>query len=316
MPMLTPPDSNLCKVYEFRPAPGQFTNTLPLWEEGDDAAAMLAKAEERLIRENRQLVCLGAWGGYITFSFDHLVLNLPDSCDFVILGNSFYSKIDEQGRQQGSAEPGVIYVSPDDNGDGVPDAWYEIAGSEFSRSRRNYSITYFRPAADTLDIRGRDSDGNTIIVKRNEFHLQPYYPMWEADSITFTGTLLPSNTLDDATFSWIVYDYGYADNQPNNNPKGFIDIDWAVDENGNPVHLPSIGFVRVQTGVSADAGEKGDVSTEISGAIDLHPFATWSELATDDIETRTNACKTFRNGIIVITRYGQTYNVLGQIIEE
>ncbi|HIR37438.1 MAG TPA: hypothetical protein IAC93_03595, partial [Candidatus Limisoma gallistercoris] len=32
------------KVFEYVPAPGQFINMLPEWEEGDDAAAMAEKA--------------------------------------------------------------------------------------------------------------------------------------------------------------------------------------------------------------------------------------------------------------------------------
>ena len=32
------------RVIDYSPAPGQFVNLLPEWEEGDDAAAMAAKA--------------------------------------------------------------------------------------------------------------------------------------------------------------------------------------------------------------------------------------------------------------------------------
>ena len=34
----------ISRVYEYRPAPGQFVNTMPEYEPGDDAAAMAASA--------------------------------------------------------------------------------------------------------------------------------------------------------------------------------------------------------------------------------------------------------------------------------
>lgn len=39
----------ISRVYEYRPAPGQFVNTMPEYEPGDDAAAMAAKAGEQLV---------------------------------------------------------------------------------------------------------------------------------------------------------------------------------------------------------------------------------------------------------------------------
>ena len=48
------------------------------------------------------------------------------------------------------------------------------------------------------------------------------------------------------------------------------DCEWAVDADGNPVHLPCIDFVRVYTGVSQSCGWLGETSTELSRAEDLH----------------------------------------------
>ena len=303
----------ISRVYEYVPAPGQFTNLMPEWEDGDDAEAILNKVNERLCGVDGSLVCLGAWGGYVTFGFDHPIVNLPDSCDLALLGNAFYSKIDEQGRQQGSAEPGIVYVSRDDNNNGMPDdTWYEIAGSEYSRSRQHYSITYRRPTNDTLNVTGTDMDGNTITVYHNAFHPQAYYPKWLGSRYTLTGTLLPTNVLQDATYSWLVFDYGYADNHPNGHPAGFIDIDWAVDENGEPAQLESIDFVRVQTGVSANSGNKGETSTEISGAQDLHPQAA---LRLTQHEAYKQCCKIIYNGHVIIQKNGIEYNILGHTIK-
>ena len=66
------------KVYDFRPAPGQFTNTLPEYEAGNTQADMNAKCEEYLAGQAKgSMVCLGAYGGYIIFGFDHNVANKP-----------------------------------------------------------------------------------------------------------------------------------------------------------------------------------------------------------------------------------------------
>ena len=102
-----------------------------------------------------------------------------------------------------------------------------------------------------------------------------YYPLWiPAKSITFSGTRLPDNFYDQSGVGnyWVgrSYAYGYADNAPNNDEASNIDISWAVDKNGNYVHLPGIDFIKVYTGINQEAGWLGEVSTEIIGAYDLH----------------------------------------------
>ena len=68
-----------------------------------------------------------------------------------------------------------------------------------------------------------------------------------------------------------ILDYGYADNKPNNDIDGTsFDISWAIDESGQPVVLPSIDFVRVCCAVDETHEITGELSTEISGAVDLH----------------------------------------------
>jgi hypothetical protein len=66
------------------------------------------------------------------------------------------------------------------------------------------------------------------------------------------------------------YDYGYADNAPNNDEASNIDMSWAVDKNGKYVKLPGIDFIKVYTGINQEAGWLGEVSTEVAGAYDLH----------------------------------------------
>ena len=63
-------------VDEYVPAPGQFVNALPAYEDGDDAAAMAAKCTAAIADDKGQFVTLGAYGGYITFHFDPSVANV------------------------------------------------------------------------------------------------------------------------------------------------------------------------------------------------------------------------------------------------
>ncbi len=243
----------LSRVYEYVPAMGQFVNELPKYENGDDEASMCLKCEKALAGNAGGLVSLGGWGGYITFGFDHAIEN-KDGRDIQILGNAFYMA---GSTEYGSSEPGIVMVSRDENGNGVPDdRWYELKGCLYD-SQTYVSRTYTR-ASDTI---------------HNEFHQHPYYPQWiEADSLTFTGALLPSQTVVISGQNvQRILDYGYADNKPNNDIDGTsFDISWAIDESGQPVALPSIDFVRVYCAVDESLEITGELSTEISGAVDLH----------------------------------------------
>lgn len=284
----------LSTVYEYRPAPGQFVNTMPLYEPGDTEENMRKKAEESLSGSNNIMVSLGSYGGYITFGFDHTVMNVKGERDFLILGNSFYSDIPDYAEQKGgSSEPGIVMVAYDRNMNGRPDGdeWYELAGSEYYKpeTQKTYSISYQRPEKDKkpvpdpsgtiIDmeyIRWTDNREKTGYIGKNKFHDQSYYPEWLSDDkLTFEGTLLPPNGKDVSGFGsyWVLFAYGwgYADNHPNKyEDLNSFDISWAVDKKGNPVHLPGVDFVRVYTGVNQQCGWLGETSTEICHARDLH----------------------------------------------
>ena len=281
----------ISKVYEYCPAPGQFINEMPRYEEGDTYETILQKVEESISGTNDIMISLGGYGGYVTFGFDHTVINIPGEKDFRIWGNAFYELLnpDERG---GSAEPGIVMVSYDTNCNGLPDdAWYELAGSEYykAETRHNYTVTYRRPDPDRIPeeddsgflddinyIPWTDSDGVSGHVAKNTFHNQSYYPLWiKADTISFTGTRLAPNGIDlSGTGRYYVlyaYDWGYVDNHPNEYDElNSFDISWAVDSEGNKVHLPGVDFVRVYTGLNQYCGWLGETSTELSRAQDLH----------------------------------------------
>jgi hypothetical protein len=277
------------KVFDFRPAPGQFVNKLPEYIEGDTHEDMIRKVEEEIVGNTKGLVTLGAYGGYIIFGFDHLVENKPGKYDFTIWGNAYYSN---PTLFTGSCEPGIVMVSYDANGNGIPDdPWYELVGSEYYKPEtiKNYEITYFKPDSnkiptpdpnfpfltDTSYVKWEDNQGKTGYISKNLQHSQHYYPQWiNDDTLVFAGAKLANNGVGESGtgqfFIQYAYPWGYADNHPNDNIRSYFDIGWAVDENGNKVHLHGIHFVKVYTGVNQYCGLWGENSTEIMGAEDFH----------------------------------------------
>ena len=207
----------LSRVYEYRPAPGQFVNVMPAARVGEPVDSVLARCKASIcgrvdtmtqtihgVEYTRidtvwaeSMITLGGYGGYVVVGFDHPVVNTHDY-DFEIWGNAFYSERMEAG---GSCEPGIVMVGVDIDGDGIPsegDMWYELAGSEYSHptTQHDYTITYYRPDEgkqrtpsqvnpylnDTTYIRWTSNDVNpdstSGYMSRNVYHQQPYWPLW------------------------------------------------------------------------------------------------------------------------------------------
>ncbi len=281
----------ISRVYEYCPAPGQFINEMPRYEEGDTYDDMLQKAEESISGTNDIMISLGGYGGYVTFGFDHTVINVPGEKDIRIWGNCFYELLQPE-KKGGSAEPGIVCVSYDENCNGVPDdEWFELAGSEYDSPAtvHDYSITYHRPdpdrdpvadednsIEDLYYIRWEDNLGGEGHIPRNIFHSQEYFPRWvDSDRLSFSGSRLATNAEDVSGYGayYVLYSYpwGYVDNHPNEYEElNSFDIGWAVDEEGNRVVLPGADFIRVYTGVNQCCGWLGETSTEICRAMDLH----------------------------------------------
>lgn len=262
-------------VDEYVPAPGQFVNTMPQYNEGDNAATMAQKCTDAIGNNNGGMVTLGGYGGYITFHFDHSVKNVPGEYDLYIKGNAFYQTGSTTG---GSCEPGIVMVSQDTNNNGLPDdKWFELSGSadidSVGKVIYGYECTYTYTAMS--NIPWTDNHNNTGTVDRNSFHSQEYFPLWLADkgTLTFFGTRLPDNAHKVGS-QWVLdaLRYGYVDNKPNTDIEGnSFKIDWAVDPVTRvPVSLQYVDFVRVYNALNQKAGNIGETSTEISGAEDLH----------------------------------------------
>lgn len=264
------------RVLDYQPAPTQYMNTTTTaWQDGfSSRQEVIAYASQRL--RSKSIVSLGAFGGYIVVGFDQPVVNVPGEYDLKIYGNAYYNATTWQNRPGGSAEPGIVWVSEDVNGNGVADdPWYELAGSEYGKDTeiRPYEITYYRPVPADADVRWTDNQGNEGYVYRNTYHTQPsYYPAWaEADELTFQGVRLQDNAVEENGI-WVGYCYGwgYADNHPNTTDGALFNLDWAVCEDGTPAALSQIDFVRIYTAVNQSVGVLGELSTEITGVENLH----------------------------------------------
>ena len=222
------------------------------------------------------LVSLGNFGGYIIYRFDQLITNDPNhpyGVDFVVRGNNY-------GTNDFSFyEPANVLVSQDGK------TWYTLAGSDHYSNHAywDYTITYTKStgtstvyggasgtAADWTDSMGYS--GTSYLYPNKA--LYPLFP-WTAEndtSITVTGTLLGGKgTTRNEIFDVAVPKWGYADTcynglNPYTGAEGgeVFDLDWAVDENGQPVKLDWVKYVKVQTASNVDGGGIGEKSTEVS----------------------------------------------------
>ena len=219
---------------------------------------------------------MGNFGGYIIYRFDQLITNDPNhpyGVDFVVRGNNY-------GTNDFSFyEPANVLVSQDGK------TWYTLAGSDHYSNHAywDYTITYTKStgtstvyggasgtAADWTDSMGYS--GTSYLYPNKA--LYPLFP-WTAEndtSITVTGTLLGGKgTTRNEIFNVAVPKWGYADTcynglNPYTGAEGgeVFDLDWAVDENGQPVKLDWVKYVKVQTASNIDGGSIGEKSTEVS----------------------------------------------------
>jgi hypothetical protein len=278
----------IAELLEYSPAPGQLINVLP-W--GTPTGARSIEGDIN------GTVSLGAFGGYVVFRFDFPVENDPQNpygVDFTIFGNPMPLW----------SEPGVVWVMEDENANGEPDdTWYELAGSDFwfTGTRKNYRVRYFNPGGSAAaDVSWEDRWGGQGLIRANSIYTQSYYPLHDSfpgidpESYELEGTLLQGLVYEHVTGTISLRRaFGYADNlprgsepftvpdnpytrEPENSGGDAFDIGWAVDSLGNYVELEQVHFIKVQSGLLADGGRLGELSTELTGAVDVSPDASIS----------------------------------------
>lgn len=264
------------KVFEYVPAPGQFINETAAGGDLFSHEEACLWAEGRLLKGS--IVSLGAYGGYIIVGFDHSIKANTGDYDFAVQGNAFLVGVGN------SNEPGIVWVMQDVNGNGLPDdEWYELKGSEYDAPStvRDYSVTYYRPAAPGMDVEWTDNAGGRGCVDYvGSFHKQDYYyPAWiTASSYTLGGSRIAArNFFDDQSGYWRIdpCEWGYVDNIGSDGVDGLdgqftgFQIDNAVYSDGKPVGLEYVDFIKVQVATQGKCGWLGEMSTEVLGFRDL-----------------------------------------------
>jgi len=235
-------------MFEFLPAPGQNTNK---------TLGILTAAES--LKGKKGMVSLGAWGGYIVLGFDHTVINEPGKEDIIVYNNA----------QANFAEPAIVWVMQDENGNGKPDdTWYELKGSEYGKEGyvRDYEVTYTKPAVGG-SVAWKDNKGQAGTVNIFSASFQSF-PSWlTGTEYKLKGSLLPTTgTKPGGLITSMPFDFGYADNTVNGDK---LDIANAIDRDGNAKSLSGIDFIKIQTGIQANLGVLGELSTEVVGVADL-----------------------------------------------
>lgn len=273
----------ITSIFDFDPAPGMFANDV--YKDGFKKEDVVRTALGRINETNvGYQLDLGGFGGSIIVGFDHTVVNVSGQNDFKIYGGDLTDKANPPA-------PGIIYVAYDKNGNGKPDEdeWYEIIGSQHTKANtiKNFKITYHKKAVGVpVVVSGPNdmfSDREHIFCENNspETYYMPkskskkeYYPLWATQtSVTYEGTRLnvdfvtarPGQT---TLWNFTPPEWGYANAV---NPD--IDIDWAVDKNGNKANLPGINFIKVVNCVSEPMGlchQQSSMATKFAGAADLH----------------------------------------------
>ena len=279
-------EGKIMSVYEYLPIGSQYTN------KGFGNAPLVYDGTQKLIAPpNNWANCqtCGNFGGYMTYKLTNPLKNDPANpygVDFIVYGNS-------QGGY-GYAEPASIWVAQDKDNDGQPDKWYELAGSAHydAETTWNYQVTYIK-----------ENNGSTAYeTSKGESGVFPKYEYPDIDKygsqgvavdpvkMTLTGTLLDEKTREPL--------FGYGDVHANDegdiktpmnpyrpgsdqdsfsvvhNRGDAMDISWAVDENGLPVELDEISFIKAVNASFVLHSAFGERSAEIYVIVPLYGNAS------------------------------------------
>ena len=262
------------RVFEYQPAPGHQVNGYIIVGEAYPAGCTHEQACDSVLAHfsRKWSVSLGAQGGYLVAGFDHSVPSGGTDYDLCIKGNPFSYQ----------SEPGIIWVSQDDNGDGLPnDQWFELAGSEYGTEnhRIEYAITYYKPEARKSAVGWRDTDNQTGYVPYLSYwNPSAYYwqPWQQENEMTFFGSRLTDHSTYENGISDIPpYDWGYVDNlgdlmEGPAGKMGYYKISNARTWDGQPANLQYIDFIKIQTGQTGSTPNLGEISTEVYYIGDYH----------------------------------------------
>lgn len=273
-------------MYDFAPAPGTLANDC-YKQDGYTKEDVMKIALGRIDNTSvGYLLDLGSFGGSVVVGFDHTVINIPGERDFRVYG------VNESVPNFVTA-PGLLFVAYDKNGNGKPDddEWYEIKGSAHKDNivDSNFSVTYHRPAKDKAPVQVGPfdpfQDRESVLTENSlgeSFYLsllrnrKDLCPSWiDQDKFTFTGKRFNINIKPQVAGQYTLWQYDILDWGYANAKDPDIDIDWAIDKDGNKVHLPGIDYIKVVNCVSSDdivrySSLQTTASTKFAGVADLH----------------------------------------------
>ncbi|MDD6213762.1 MAG: S-layer homology domain-containing protein [Firmicutes bacterium] len=232
---------------------------------------------------------IGNFGGYITYYYEDALTNDPNNkygIDFYVYGNA--NKDTSTTTKTSFFEPAQAWVSEDGEN------WYALAGSAHYDDGVdwNYSVTYSKTASGKTawtDSHGNSHDGVSYSGQYPSASVYCMNDLALSDTIILSGIALPARNgklavVGEATDTYPVK-WGYADCFVNGtkgadvNPytdntnfdlqtNGF-DLEWAVDENGNPVDVSDKEFhyVKLVTASNIWHTSLGEKSPEIAGVM-------------------------------------------------
>lgn len=153
-------------------------------------------------------------------------------------------------------------------------AWWPEWENDGSGNAENYGQVWkIGNDGDLDDVSWLRSGAAEVITYKNVTTV-------EDDTVVLNRTLTAAPTQAQMTD---VYQWGYADVRTNGSAYGTIsnnpyadaasavgggdgfDLSWAVDDNGVPVPLEGVRYIRVYSGVLFNAGIFGETSTEVCG---------------------------------------------------
>lgn len=206
-------------------------------------------------------------GSYIVFGFDAPILDDPDNpqgLDFIVFGNAFWVGGTALRRW---AEPALIQVSEDVNGNGLPDdPWYTIPGSRAVDA----SVLPLGAPDFTPPLAGNVVNPNSNGIEED----------WGYGDMSPTLQEYLDNYMrpDDP------FEVGISERSGGGDA---VDIAWAVDDSGQPANLSQIHFVRLSAFINASHGPLSFITPEVVGvAAVARDVDTDGDGILDDYEVR------------------------------
>ncbi|MBQ7874012.1 MAG: hypothetical protein IJ306_02450 [Oscillospiraceae bacterium] len=283
------------KITDFFPVDSQYTNG------GNQLTGLYGLEPEKSLRGLGYWwspITAGNFGGYIIYYYETPIVDSPNNpygIDFIIYGNS--------NGGPNFSEPGQVYVSEDgenwyalagsrhyDNdtvwnqkikyykdeegnyyrqvNDGEPEKLNSNSGIP---TVENYPLHYKGVEADSFEV------GGVMLPTREGENSEAAYPEWGYADVKLTSaTSAGTGTVAQLTGKarnpyWPLPTFSGSqpnetiDDEVNEFGADGMDIAWAVDENGSPVELSGVHYIKIQTiNLGYSSGGIGEKSTEIN----------------------------------------------------